>query len=133
MSQFLIAISKSKPKTNVAAVTFVKASEAQSLFSEVAEYYGIDPLYAWAVLDDSGDTTDSIFACAGQALSEGDALSSTDLGVLLGELLYSGAGLIAWYSSDFQDLEKTNSVIEVVEYLNRDLPIGSGDIYFEYR
>jgi hypothetical protein len=133
MSQFLIAISKSKPKTKVSGVRFVKASKAQALFSEVAEYYGIEPSCAWAVLDESGDTTDSIFACAGQALSEGDALSSTDLGVLLGELLYSGAGLIAWYGSDFQDLEKTNSVIGFVEYLNRDLSIGSGDVYFEYR
>jgi hypothetical protein len=133
MSQFLLAILKERPVTKVENISFVKAVEAQSVFSDVVDYFGIDPTCAWAVLDESGDTTDSIFACAGMDLSQGDLLSSTRLGTLLGELLKEGAGLVAWYANDYKQLEEPKNVIELIEYLNKELPVGSGEVYFEYR
>ncbi|WP_444914020.1 hypothetical protein [Microbulbifer sp. TRSA007] len=133
MSQFLLAIIDLKPTTDVSDITFVPASEAQEVFGEVVDYYGIDQSHAWAVLDETGDTTDSIFSEAGLQLSQGDPLSSTQLGKLLGELIYKGAKFIAWYACEYQDLEQTDSVIDLIEILNKELPIGSGEIYVEYR
>ena len=133
MSQFLIVISENKPVTTVANITFVHTDEAQQVFSDAVDFYQIYPEHAWAVLDETGDTTDSIFASAGGDISQGNALSSTELGKLLGELIYSGAKLVTWYACDFEDLEKTTSVVELIELLNQKLPVGSGEIYVEYK
>jgi hypothetical protein len=133
MSQFLIAISKTEPVTCVQNITFVKASQAQRVFSDVVESLGIEPSHAWAVLDETGDTTDSIFASAGADLARGEAFSKTELGKLIGGLLYADCRLVAWYANDYKDLEKFISIVELVEYMNRELPVGSGDVYFEYR
>lgn len=133
MSQFLLAILKYKPKTKVSNITFVQAREAQPVFSDVVDYYRIEPSQAWAVLDETGDTTSNIFANAGLELSQGGSLSATELGILLGELLYVEARLVAWYACDYKNLEKTTNVVELIEYLNQELPVGSGEVYIEYR
>ena len=133
MSQFLIVISESKAGTTVPNITFVHTDETQQIFCDAVDYYQISPEHAWAVLDKTGDTTDSIFSDAGGDISQGNALSSTELGKLLGELIYSGAKLLAWYACEYDNLVKITNVIELIEILNKELPAGSGEIYVEYR
>lgn len=95
MSQFLVVVSVEKPKAKILNITLQKATEGQSVFREAIDYFSIDPSHSWAVIDETGNTASSLFSEAGLALSQGDPLSTTRLGCLLGELLYSNCGLIA--------------------------------------
>ncbi|WP_020406235.1 hypothetical protein [Hahella ganghwensis] len=132
MSQFLIVIKKENPKTTVPNITFSDPKHPQSIFSEVIGHYGIDPSQAWAVLDDTGDTSHNLFSGAGFEMTRGTMLSETELGVLLNELMNAGAGLIAWNACDYQDLKSINSMSELTEYLNQELGTGFGEVYFRY-
>ena len=133
MSQFLIAISESKPVTRVPDITFVPVFEAQQVYADTALFHCIPDNMAWAVLDEVRDTTDAIFCDAACDLSQAENLSETSLGQLLGELIYSNIGLIGWYGSEFKDLDEIENIIELIELINRDLPVGSGELYFKYR
>ena len=133
MSQFLLVVSKSKPVTKLPNITFVPAFEAQQVFLDAASFYGIPDNNAWAVLDEAGDTTDDIFVCAATDLSQADELSKTDLGQLIGELVYLNSGLIGWYGGEFEDLDKIENIVELIEQIKRELPVGSGELYFKYK
>ena len=133
MSQFLLVVSESKPVTKVPNITFVSVAEAQQVFLDAASFYGVANNKAWSVLDETGDTTDAIFACAATDLSQADELSKTDLGHLIGELIYSNSGLIGWYGSEFEDLDKIENILELIEQIKRELPVGSGELYFKYK
>ena len=132
MSQFLIAISESKPETKLSYLRFVPVEDAQAVFSDAAIYHDIDLSKAWAVLDESGDTSDEIFCDASLDLSQADELSKTDLGILIGELLHSQTQLLAWYACDYKDVDMLSSAVELIELINTELPRSSGEVYFYY-
>jgi hypothetical protein len=132
MSQFLIAISKDKPITSVSNVTFLPVSEAQEVFTQAGEFYGLELSECWAVLDENKASSELIFTDSAIDLAQADPLSKTDLGKLLGELIYSGSGLMSWYGCEFDDLDDFTSVIDLTEEINRSLPNGSGELYFTY-
>lgn len=132
MSQFLIVVAEGKPVSSMRTLDFVLVDDAQDVFQRAAEYCGLERGKAWAVLDESGDTSDELFGTAALSLAQGDQLSSTELGVLLGEAIRAGSGLVAWYASDYAGLPEYISVIELIEYIHGDLPSGSGELYFTY-
>ena len=132
MSQFLIAISKDKPVTTVSNVSFLPVSDAQEMFIQAGEFYGLDLSECWAVLDENMATSELIFTDSAIDLAQAEPLSKTELGQLLGELIYSGDGLISWYGSEFDDLDEFTNVFELTEEINRVLPVGSGELYFTY-
>jgi hypothetical protein len=132
MSQFLIVISKGRPVTTVENVTFLPLTDVQNLFVEVSDFYGLDIDSSWAVLDENMATSEIIFTDAALDLSQADPLSKTDLGQLLGELIYSGSGLISWYGSEFQNLDEYNNIFKLAEDIRRTLSVGSGELYFTY-
>ena len=132
MSQFLIVISESKPVTNVDNVTFVPLCDAQNLFNEAGDFYGLEMPSSWAVLDENMTTSEFIFTDAALEISQSEPLSSTGLGQLLGELVYSGSGIISWYGHEFENLDEYNNIFKLAEDISRILPIGSGDLYFTY-
>lgn len=132
MSQFLIAISKDKPVSTISDVSFFPVSDAQEVFIQAAEQHGFDLSECWAVLDKNMTTSDLIFTDSAIELSQAEPLSKTNLGLLLGELIYSGNGFITWYGSEFDDLDNFTNAIGLAEEINRTLPIGSGELYFTY-
>ncbi len=132
MSQFLIAIWEFQPESKLSYLKFIPVEEAQPLFGEAAKYHNINLSEAWAVLDKNVDTTDELFYEASLELSQADKLSKTDLGILIGELLHSQTKMLAWYASNYKDVDLLSNAIELIELINAELPISSGEAYFYY-
>ena len=76
--------------------------------------------------------SDNIFSEASYQISTGDTLSMTRLGILIGLLLKTKCRIIAWYASDYDDLDKVNNPVMLIDLLNKELPIGPGEIYIDY-
>jgi len=131
MSQFLIINGNKKPKINTERVSVIDVQSTQQLFKKAVEHYKLPLANTWVPGDDDSDTIDNLFSEAAYQVSAGDRLSKTNLGKLLGVLIKKYS-IYAWYGNDFEDLDKLENSFELYELLNKELPVGSGEIYIKY-
>jgi len=131
MSQFIIITGKEKPSIDIEGVSVMKLSEVQSLINEVSEFYEFPPEETWVICDSGSDTCTDLFSEASYQLSAGDKLSKCNLGIILGELV-SKYDFVAWYGSEFEKLDQIDNPFNLYEHLEKELPVGAGEVYVEY-
>ena len=132
MSQFCIISVKEKPEIDIKGIQLLPFDKSQALVQKVIKFYELPISDTWFIADETGDTSDNIFSEASYQISTGDTLSMTRLGILIGLLLKTKCRIIAWYASDYDDLDKVNNPVMLIDLLNKELPIGPGEIYIDY-
>jgi hypothetical protein len=133
MSQFCIITGKEEPEINIEGIELLPFDESQQFVKKVIKHYRLPINETWLIADETGDTTDEIFSEASYRIASGDKFSQTRLGILIGCILKTKCRIIAWYASDFNDLDKINNPVELIDALYKKLPVGSGEIYIDYQ
>ncbi len=133
MSQFCIITGTDKPEIEIEGIELLPLDGSQELYQEVIEHYRLPTNETWVVVDKTGNTIDEIFSEASNWIASGEKLCGIRLGEIIGCLLKTKCRIITWYGSEYYDLENINNPVELIDLLYKDLPVGSGEIYFDYK